>query len=153
MQLSGATLKGLNRYGTDYASTKYNEAFNRRQVGLDNLYRLIAGGQAAAAGQAAQGGQMGNQVSSAINTQGQSMAGMYQDFGNINAAEAMSGWNTTSRCWESRSYWRRSLPRRPSMIDPRIPRTDCKSHRWTTWGDGQELCDCQTECAEITDGA
>ena len=94
MQLSGSTLKGINRYATDYASTKYNEAWNRRQMGLDNLYRLIAGGQAAAAGQAAQGGQMGNQISSSINTAGQATAQMYRDIGNVNAAEQMSGWNT-----------------------------------------------------------
>ena len=53
MQLSGPQQKAMQRYGTDYASTKYNEAFNRRQTQLDNLYRMIASGQGAAAGQAA----------------------------------------------------------------------------------------------------
>ena len=94
MSLSGAQLKKLNRFGQDYGTTKYNEAFNRRQVNLDNLYRMIMGGQAAAAGQAATGGQMGSQVSNSINTAGQATSQMYSDIGNINAAQSMSGFNT-----------------------------------------------------------
>jgi len=94
MQLSGASQKALNRFGVDYGSTKYNEAFNRRQVGLDNLYRMIVSGQAGAAGQAQQGGAMGAQVSSSINTAGQATAGMYQDIGNIEAGRQMSPFNT-----------------------------------------------------------
>jgi hypothetical protein len=94
MTLSGASMKAINRYGTDYGSTKYNEAFNRRQVGLDNLYRMITTGQAAASGQAAAGGQFGSQVSSAINTGASANAQRYSDIGNINAAEATSGFNT-----------------------------------------------------------
>lgn len=93
-QLSGAQLKGMNRYGTDYASTKYNEAFNRRQVGLDNLYRMIMSGQAAAAGQAQTGTAMGSQVSGSILAGGQSQAQMYSDIGNIQAQQAMAPWNT-----------------------------------------------------------
>ncbi len=69
-------------------------AFNRRQVGLDNLYRMITSGQAGAAGQAQQGGAMGSQVSSSINTAGQATANMYSEQGNINACQAMSGFNT-----------------------------------------------------------
>lgn len=94
MQLSGATLKGINRFSTDYASTKYNEAFNRRQVGLDNLYRMIATGQAAAAGQAATGGQMGSQVVGSIREGGRAQSQMYSDVGNIRASQAMAPWNT-----------------------------------------------------------
>ncbi len=94
MQLSGASEKALNRFGTDYASTKFNDAFNRRQVGLDNLYRMITSGQSAAVGQAQQGGAMGAQVSNSINTAGQATANMYSEQGNINAAQAQSGFNT-----------------------------------------------------------
>ena len=94
MQLSGRQQKDLTRFGTDYASTKFNEAFNRRQTGLDNLYRMINSGQAAAAGQAAQGGQMGNQVSSSINTAGTAASNAAMNIGNINAATAMAPYNT-----------------------------------------------------------
>lgn len=41
---SGATLKALSRYGNDYASTKYNDAWNRQQTGLTNsLNRALSG--------------------------------------------------------------------------------------------------------------
>ena len=94
MQLSGPQLKAMQRFGTDYASTKYNEAFNRRQIGLDNLYRMILSGQSAAAGQAQSGTPMGAQVSSSILAGGQSTAQMYKDIGDVNAAQAMMPWNT-----------------------------------------------------------
>jgi len=94
MQLSGASQKALNRFGVDYGATKYNDAFNRRQVGLDNLYRMITSGQAAAAGQAATGGQMGAQVSSSIREGAGATANMYSDIGNIEAGRAMAPFNT-----------------------------------------------------------
>jgi hypothetical protein len=94
MQLSGAQQKGLTRFGTDYASTKYGEAFQRRQMNLDNLYRMISSGQAAAAGQAATGGQMGSAVGQSILAGGAAQGRMYSDIGNIQAAGAMAPWNT-----------------------------------------------------------
>lgn len=94
MTLSGPQQKAMQRFGTDYASTKYGEAFNRRQVGLDNLYRMIMTGSNAAAGQATTGSQMGSQVSNAIQTGGQANAQMYSDFGNIGAQQAMAPFNT-----------------------------------------------------------
>lgn len=94
MQLSGRQAKELTRFGTDYAGTKYNEAFNRRQVNLDNLYRMINTGQSAASGQAAAGSQMGAQVGASIGQAGQAQSQMYSDVGNIRASQAMSGVNT-----------------------------------------------------------
>jgi len=94
MQLSGPQQKAMQRYGTDYASTKYNEAFNRRQTQLDNLYRMIASGQGAASGQAAAGQQMGTQVGGSIAAGGRAQSQMYSDIGNINASQAMAPYNT-----------------------------------------------------------
>lgn len=94
MALSGPARKAYLRYGSDYGTTKFNEAFNRRQVGLDNLYRMIMTGSNAAAGQATTGGQMGTQVSNAIGTAGAANAQMYSDFGNIGAQQAMAPFNT-----------------------------------------------------------
>lgn len=94
MSLSGPARKAYMRYGSDYGTTKFNEAFNRRQVGLDNLYRMIMTGSNAASGQATTGGQMGTQVSNAINTGGAANAQMYSDFGNISAQQAMAPFNT-----------------------------------------------------------
>jgi len=94
MQLSGRTLKGLGRYAQDYASNEFGQAYARRQQGISNLYNLANMGQAAAAGQAQSGGQMGAQVSNSILQGGQAQAQMYSDFGDINAAEAQSGFNS-----------------------------------------------------------
>ena len=94
MQLSGPQAKALTRYGTDYGSTKYNEGFNRRQAELANLYALVSGGQASAAGQAQMGTSMGQQVSGSIMTGGQAMSDMYMQQAQATAAEAMAPWNT-----------------------------------------------------------
>lgn len=94
MQLSGPARKAYMRYGSDYGTTKFNESFNRRQVGLDNLYRMIMTGSNAASGQATTGGQMGTQVSGSINAGGAATSQMYSDIGNINAQSAMAPYNT-----------------------------------------------------------
>ncbi len=94
MQLSGRTLKGLGRYAQDYASGEFQNAYNRRQQGISNLYNLASMGQAAAAGQATQGGAMGSNISSSILQGGRAQAQMYSDVGNINAASAMAPFNS-----------------------------------------------------------
>ena len=93
MTLSGPQVKALNRYGSDYASQEYTNAFNRRQTNLDNFYRMMNLGQAAASGTAQSGTAMGSSVSGSINTAGQSLSDMYQDIGNINAANIQGGTN------------------------------------------------------------
>jgi hypothetical protein len=40
---SGAALKAATRYGTDYGSTKYNEAFNRYTNNRSNIYNMLSG--------------------------------------------------------------------------------------------------------------
>ena len=61
--LSGATLKGAQRFGQDLASTEYQNAFNRAQINRANalgpLDVLRASGQSAAAGQAGIAGNYG----------------------------------------------------------------------------------------------
>lgn len=42
-QYSGATLKALSRYGNDYATTKFDDAFNRNQSQNNQLYNQLAG--------------------------------------------------------------------------------------------------------------
>ena len=93
MALSGGGLKDLLRYGQDYASTEYGNAYNRWQNELNNLYNLSAMGQASASGQAVQGGQMGGQVSSSIIGAGQARSQMFSDVGNIKAAQWQAPWN------------------------------------------------------------
>jgi hypothetical protein len=61
--LSGATLKGAQRFGQDLASTEYQNAFNRYQTNRANalgpLDVMRASGQSAAAGQACIAGNYG----------------------------------------------------------------------------------------------
>jgi hypothetical protein len=61
--LSGATLKGAQRFGQDLASTEYQNAFNRYQTNRANalgpLDVMRASGQSAAAGQAGIAGNYG----------------------------------------------------------------------------------------------
>ena len=81
---SGAALKAANRYGQDYAGTKYNEAFNRDTTNKANTYNRLTGltgaGQVSA-NQVGTAGQnyannTGNLLTSNANAQG--AAGMQQ---------------------------------------------------------------------------
>lgn len=64
--LSGAALKALGRFNTDYAGTKYNEAFNRDAASKTQKFNFLSGtsgtGQNAAAGTGTAGQTMANQV-------------------------------------------------------------------------------------------
>jgi hypothetical protein len=90
MQLSGRTLKGVQRFGQGLASQEFGAAYGRRQQQMQNLFNLASMGQAAAAGQAQAGGQMGGRVGQSILQGGQAQAGMYQDIGQIQAAQAQA---------------------------------------------------------------
>ena len=64
---SGAVLKDLSQFNTDYAGTKYNEAFNRDSVNKTDTYNKLAGvagtGQAAANQIATAGSSNSNAIS------------------------------------------------------------------------------------------
>lgn len=76
---SGNALKELTQYATDYASTKYNDAWNRAQSGFANRWNRLAG----LAG-------IGQQATNQVNAYGQAAtnnAGMYgMDAANAGAA-------------------------------------------------------------------
>lgn len=76
---SGGTLKGIDRYGQDYASNEYTNAFNRFQLDQGNQFNrnaALAGlGQTAVSQLGAQGTQVAGQI-------GQNMIGA----GNANAS-------------------------------------------------------------------
>lgn len=63
---SGATMKALQRYGQDYAGTKFNEAFNRNQAFNDSRFGRLASlaglGQAGSSQVAASGQNYANNV-------------------------------------------------------------------------------------------
>ena len=64
--LSGAAMKALARFNSDYASTKYGEAFNRDEATKDRTFNYLdstsRSGQAAAAGTAAAGQNINSQL-------------------------------------------------------------------------------------------
>lgn len=70
MNYSGAALKAASRYGTDYATTKYNDAFNNLQSSNQQAYNQLAGvagiGQASANNTASAGQQFGAQAGANI---------------------------------------------------------------------------------------
>ena len=76
--LSGTTLKGIQRFGQDLASTEYQNAYNRfyntRNQMLNPLQAFLGQGQTAT-----------NQLSSAAGTLGQGLA---QSYGNMGQARA-----------------------------------------------------------------
>lgn len=86
MQLSGRTLREIGQ-GT---TMEMMGAYGRRQQQIQNLFNLASMGQAAAAGQAQAGGQMGGQVGQSILMGGQAQSQMYSDLAQIQAAQAVA---------------------------------------------------------------
>ena len=78
---SGGTLKGIQQYGQNLASSEYENAFSRylsqREARLDPYRYLSSQGQAAAAGQAAN-----------VGSTGAALAEIAAQRGNVNAAQA-----------------------------------------------------------------
>lgn len=83
---SGATLKALSRYGNDYASTKFNDAFNRLETSTNNRFNRFA--TAAGIGQAAT-----NQVNAQGAQLGQSIGSNLIGAGNASAAATLGSAN------------------------------------------------------------
>ena len=99
--LSGATLRGTQRYGQDLASQEYQNAFNRYQAeraGTLNPYQALAGtAQSSANTLGSQAGQYGANVSNILGTYGAGQAsniigaGNAQASGYMGAANAIAG--------------------------------------------------------------
>jgi hypothetical protein len=68
MNYSGAQLKAINRFGNDYATSKYNDAFNQSQAAQQQAYNQLSGlagmGQASANNTAGAGQQFASQYGS-----------------------------------------------------------------------------------------
>jgi len=100
MGLSGAALKGITRYGQDYASNEYQNAFNRYQTNRANqispLMDFTRLGQASAAGSAAQAQGLGTNLGNTYTGLGQGIAqaevagGNAQASGYLNTANAIT---------------------------------------------------------------
>jgi hypothetical protein len=83
---SGGTLKGIQQYGQNLASSEYENAFSRyltqREARMDPYRYLTGMGQAAAAGQAAN-----------VGTTGAALADIAAQRGNVQAAGTMGAVN------------------------------------------------------------
>lgn len=76
---SGAALKELLRYNSDYAGTKFNEGFNRDQAQKQQIYQMLSGPSQAGLQAIGTQAQTGAQTSSAL-------SGLYTGIGNAQAA-------------------------------------------------------------------
>ena len=100
MGMAGANIKGAAEYGQNLASNEYTNAFNRYQTNraaqLDPLFKLYSGGQASAAGSAAQAGALGTNLGNTYAGLGQGIAqadvaaGNAQASGYLNQANAVT---------------------------------------------------------------
>ena len=95
--LSGATLKGTQRFGQDLASQEYQNAFNRYQAertGTLNPLQALAGtAQSGATVLGQQAGQMGGNIQNALGAYGAGQAANIIGAGNAQAAGIIGGAN------------------------------------------------------------
>ena len=88
--LSGAAMKDAARYGQDYASGEYGNAYNRYNTDQGNIYNRLMGvtnvGQNAVAGQSASAANYGNAAGE-----------LMQNIGNVKAAGIMGGSNAMNQ--------------------------------------------------------
>lgn len=86
MYNSGAALKAAQRYGTDYATTKYDNAFNRLQTQQTNQFNRLSG-------LAGNGSVGANTVASAGQNAANNVANNTTALGNAQAASQLSSGN------------------------------------------------------------
>jgi hypothetical protein len=87
-RVSGAALKSAAEYATNYATTGYNAAYQRRQDRLNRLAALANVGQTATAGSAAAGSASANSIGGLMTAQGNASGAAQLAQGNIWAGTA-----------------------------------------------------------------
>lgn len=106
--LSGATLKGAQRYGQELGSQEFTNAFNRyqleRQARLNPLQSLAGMSQTAANTMSNQAGQFGENMAQNAMTQGNIRASGY-----LGAANALTGGLGRYLNYEQNQEWMRKL--------------------------------------------
>jgi hypothetical protein len=83
---SGAAMKAAQRYGQDYAGTKYNEAFNRFRSNRGDIYNMLSG-------QSGAGLSAANNTSSAGNAYASGGGAALGNIGSANASGYMGAGN------------------------------------------------------------
>lgn len=82
-RVSGAALKSAAEYATNYATTGYNAAYQRRQDRLNRLASLAGVGQSATAASAQAGASSANAISGILSSQGDAAGAARLAQGNI----------------------------------------------------------------------
>lgn len=82
-RVSGAALKAASEYATNYATTGYSAAYQRRQDRLNRLAALANIGQTSTAGSAAAGASSSNAISGLVTAQGNAAGAAQLAQGNI----------------------------------------------------------------------
>ncbi len=82
-RVSGAALKAASEYGTNYATTGYNAAYQRRQDRLNRLAALAGIGQSATGNSAQAGASSANAISGLVSAQGNASGAAQLAQGNI----------------------------------------------------------------------
>lgn len=82
-RVSGAALKAASEYATNYATTGYGAAYQRRQDRLNRLAALAGIGQTATTGSAAAGSNSTNAITGLLSSQGDATAASQLSQGNI----------------------------------------------------------------------
>lgn len=82
-RVSGAALKSASEYATNYATTGYSAAYQRRQDRLNRLAALANIGQTSTAGSATAGASSANAISGLVSAQGNASGAAQLAQGNI----------------------------------------------------------------------
>lgn len=82
-RVSGAALKAASEYGTNYATTGYSAAYQRRQDRLNRLAALAGVGQSATGGSATAGAAASGNISNIMSAQGNAAGAGQLAQGNI----------------------------------------------------------------------
>jgi hypothetical protein len=82
-RVSGQAMKAATQFGTNYATTGYNSAYQRRQDRLNRLAAIAGIGQTATGASAAAGGNSANAISSMLMQGGQNQGAAQLAQGNI----------------------------------------------------------------------
>lgn len=105
--LSGAALKASSQYNTDYASTKYNDAFNRDATNKNRLASLAGVGQTAAGQNASSANALGSNVGNSLMSTASGIAQNQLGVGNARASGYLANGNAlTGALNQGISAWR-----------------------------------------------
>lgn len=112
--LSGAALKAASKYNSDYAGTKFNEAFSRDATNKNRLASLAGIGQTAAGQNASGAMALGSNVGSAYTNMGNNIASNQIGVGNARASSYLAQGNAlTGGVNQAISMWNQSQNKPP----------------------------------------